>query len=112
MKSFFSKLMTKVSGALTEVNSKYWSLTKLAMLMFMYPTITGVYIYDVVHYARMDVINSMVFICAIVTPRISSQILAARFGVKTDDKPVEPSPEPTPDPLPEEDPPASKRNEK
>jgi hypothetical protein len=93
---FISKMMSKISGALLEVQSPNWSLTKLAMLVFLYPTITGVFIYDVVFHQRMDVTNSLVFICAIVAPRVMSQILAARFGIKPEEKQVD-SPQAEPD---------------
>jgi hypothetical protein len=78
-----SKFFHKISAALMETNSTNWSLTKLVMLFLMYPTITGVFIFDAWVNKRMDSINSLVYITAVATPRALSQVLAARYGFKS-----------------------------
>jgi hypothetical protein len=73
-------LGSKLDHAIREVNSPHWSLTKLGIMVFLYPTITFVFVYDAYKNSRMDWMNTAVYICGIVTPRLVSQILAARFG--------------------------------
>jgi hypothetical protein len=76
----FKNLGIRLSQSITEINSTYWSLTKLGILIFMYPTITFLIIYDTVINKRLDWLNLSVFITGIVAPRMVSQIVAARFG--------------------------------
>ena len=87
----FKTLATKLDHTIREVNSPNWSLTKLGMLFFLYPSITGVFIFDAVVNHRMEWMNTAVFITGIVTPRLISQIVAARFGYqgKTPSEPSE-----------------------
>jgi hypothetical protein len=80
-----AKFFHKVSESLLETNSTNWSMTKLVMLFLMYPTVTGIFIYDAIIHQRMDVMNSLVYITAVATPRALSQILAARYGFKSSD---------------------------
>ena len=74
------ELGSKLDHSIREVNSPHWSLTKLGMLFFLFPSITGVFVYDAIINKRMDWMNTAIFITGIVTPRLISQILAARFG--------------------------------
>jgi hypothetical protein len=83
--NFLKTLGSKIDYSIREVNSPHWSLTKLGMLVFLYPAITWVFIFDVYTNNKMDWMNTAIFICGIVTPRMLSQILAARFGYKTKD---------------------------
>ena len=80
MFSSIRKLGGKLDHAIREVNSPHWSLTKLGIMVFLYPTITFVFVYDAYKNGRMDWTNTAIYICGIVTPRLVSQILAARFG--------------------------------
>jgi hypothetical protein len=80
MFSAIKSLGNKLDQAIREVNSPHWSLTKLGIMVFLYPTITFVFVYDAYKNNRMDWMNTAVYICGIVTPRLVSQILAARFG--------------------------------
>ena len=84
--AILATLGKKLDFAIREVNSPHWSLTKLAMLIFLYPAITIVFLFDAVHNNRMDWMNTAIFICGIVTPRLISQMVAARFGYKGDAK--------------------------
>lgn len=107
--SSLSKLGSKLDNAIREVNSPHWSLTKLGILIFLYPTITAVFLYDAYYNHRMDWMNTAVYICGIVTPRLVSQILAARFGYQgkdgaklADDNSIDASSKEAPEPPDEE----------
>ena len=73
-------VLQRVEGSIMEINSKRWSLTKLGILIFLYPSLTAVFIYDAFINARMDWVNASVFIAGLTTPRIFSQVISARFG--------------------------------
>lgn len=76
MKSNYERLIE----TLFENNSNKFSLTKLGMIIFLFPSITFVFLYDAIINKRMDWMNTSVFICGIVTPRLISQLVAARLG--------------------------------
>lgn len=78
--STIGKFFDRLDVSLRETNSPNWSFTKICMLVFLYPTLTGGYIYDVIVHERMGIDTSLIFVCAIVAPRAISQALAARFG--------------------------------
>lgn len=69
--------------SLFENNYDRFSLTKLGMLIFLFPSITFVFIYDVIVNNRMDWMNTSVFICGIVTPRLISQLVVNKLGGST-----------------------------
>lgn len=79
VRSFASKL----DASIREVNSPNWSLTKLGILFFLFPSITSVFLFDAYVNQRMDWMNTATFITGIVTPRMISQVLAARFGYRS-----------------------------
>ena len=82
---FIRALVERIDNSMREVNSPHWSLTKVGIIIFMYPAITAAFVYDTYVNQSLDWVNMSVFITGITAPRMISQILAARFGYQSKD---------------------------